>query len=301
MRGLEQIRGVIEGMDRLRSQVEANASKARRLGERSVEIGSIVELIGEISSRTDMLALNATIESVRAGEHGRGFAVVAEEIRKLAERTAAATREIGTLIEAIQADAHESIRSLAGEQAEMELEARGVREAGSALERISRMAEGSARLVDGISHSANDQVISTQDLVAGMRRLSEVSRLILGETTQVRLEARDLSMRCEAAPGADLDDARAIRAAGPAAQRWPASPGRPCGRGPSRRRHDRETRPPWRHGPGRAARRAPALLVGADVPPDLGRHKSAPRSSRCMPPKRWLAIRPTPRPSGGSR
>lgn len=197
IRGLEQIRGVIEGMDRLRSQVEANARKARRLGERSVEIGAIVELIGEVSNRTDMLALNATIESVRAGEHGRGFAVVAEEIRKLAERAAGATREVGTLVEAIQADTHESIRSLAEEQAEMEQEARSVKEAGSALERISRMAEDSARLVDGISHSANDQVLAARDLVSGMQRVSEVSRLILGETKQLRQETQGISARCQ--------------------------------------------------------------------------------------------------------
>ncbi|RUL82002.1 methyl-accepting chemotaxis protein [Tautonia sociabilis] len=198
MLGLEQIQGVIDGMDRLRVQVESNARKARRLGERSVEIGTIVELIGEISNRTDMLALNATIESVRAGEHGRGFAVVAEEIRKLAERTAAATREIGTLVEAIQADTHESIRSLAEEQAEMEKESRSVREAGSALERISRMAEDSARLVDGISHSATDQVLAARDLVSGMQRISEVSRLLLGETKQIRQRSQALVQRCEA-------------------------------------------------------------------------------------------------------
>ncbi|WP_161602117.1 methyl-accepting chemotaxis protein [Tautonia marina] len=195
--GLTQIQGVIAGMDRLRSQVESNAKKARRLGERSVEIGAIVELISEVSNRTDMLALNATIESVRAGEHGRGFAVVAEEIRKLAERTAGATREIGTLVEAIQADTHESIRCLAEEQAEMEQESRSVKEAGSALERISRMAEDSARLVDGISHSANDQVLAARDLVSGMLRVSDISKLILGETKQLRQEAQSLSMRLQ--------------------------------------------------------------------------------------------------------
>ena len=70
-RGLEQVHSVIDGMDRLRTQVEANGRKARRLGDRSLEIGTIVELIRGISSRTDMLALNATIESVRAGEHGQ--------------------------------------------------------------------------------------------------------------------------------------------------------------------------------------------------------------------------------------
>ncbi|QDV35813.1 methyl-accepting chemotaxis protein [Tautonia plasticadhaerens] len=198
IRGLDQIKGVIDGMEQLRAQVESNARKARRLGERSVEIGAIVELIGEISNRTDMLALNATIESVRAGEHGRGFAVVADEIRKLAERTAAATREIATLVEAIQADTHESIRSLAEEQAEMEKEANSVREAGSALERISRVAEDSARLVDGISHSANDQVLAARDLVSGMQRISEVSKLLLGETKQIRQQSRAVSQRCQA-------------------------------------------------------------------------------------------------------
>ena len=154
--GLEQVHRVIEGMDRLRAQIEVNGRKAKRLGDRSVEIGTIVELIRGISSRTDMLALNATIESVRAGEHGRGFAVVAEEIRKLAERTASATRDIGTLVEAIQADTHESIRALGEEQNEMEQESQRVRDTGSALERISQVAEQSALLVDGISRSTND-------------------------------------------------------------------------------------------------------------------------------------------------
>ena len=107
-------------------------------GRPSNEIGIIVELIRGISSRTDMLALNATIESVRAGEHGRGFAVVADEIRKLAERTATATREIGTIVEAIQADTHESIRALSEEQAEMKHESERVRETGSALDASAR-------------------------------------------------------------------------------------------------------------------------------------------------------------------
>lgn len=197
MRGLEQIQGIIDGMDRLRALAASNARKARRLGERSLEIGPIVKLIDEISNRTDMLALNATIESVRAGEHGRGFAVVAEEIRKLAERTATGTREIGTLVEAIQADTNESIRALAEEESQMDQEARRVREAGSALERISRMAEDSARLVEGISLSASDQVRAARDLVAGMQRISEVSTLVLGDAAQIRREAGVLVSWCD--------------------------------------------------------------------------------------------------------
>jgi twitching motility protein PilJ len=204
--GLEQVEQVTEGMDRLRAQTEVNGRKVRRLGDRSVEIGTIVELIRGISSRTDMLALNATIESVRAGEHGRGFAVVAEEIRKLSERTAASAREIGSLVEAIQADTHESIRALAEEQNEMEREAQRVRDAGAALQRISEVAEHSAELVEGISRSSNDQVVAAQDLVRAMQRITDVSHLTMERTSQSREAIRSLSQWCERlAPLSKLD------------------------------------------------------------------------------------------------
>ena len=197
LRGLEQVHGLIEGMDRIREQVEANGRKVRRLGERSIEIGAIVDLINGISNRTDMLALNATIESVRAGEHGRGFAVVAEEIRKLAERTASSTREIGALVEAIQADTNESIRAFDLEQAEVEQELVRARDAGTALERISQVAEQSAGLVDGISHSAGDQVVATRDLVGAMQTIAEITHQSIDSAAFVHKNLQSLMERCE--------------------------------------------------------------------------------------------------------
>jgi len=195
--GLELVHNVIEGIDRLLARIEANGRKVRRLEDRSTEIVVTVDLIRGISGRTDMLALNATIESIRAGEHGRGFAVVAEEIRKLAERTAAATREIGTIVEAIQADTQESIRALSEEHADMQRESQRVHEAGSSLERISQVAEQSARLVEGISRSTNDQVLSTRELVRAIQRVSDVTSQTQERTTQARAFIRALRQSCD--------------------------------------------------------------------------------------------------------
>jgi methyl-accepting chemotaxis protein len=195
--GLGQVHSIVEGIDRLLDRIEANGRKVRRLEDRSKEIVVIVDLIRGISSRTDMLALNATIESIRAGEHGRGFAVVAEEIRKLAERTAGATCEISTIVEAIQADTQESIRALSEEHADMQHESQRVHEAGSALERISEVAEQSARLVEGISRSTNDQVLMTRELVRAMQRVSSVTSQTQERTTQARAFITALRQSCE--------------------------------------------------------------------------------------------------------
>ena len=176
MAALKMVRELIQGMDRLRTHVEASDSRLRALGDHSQEIGSIVETIGSISSRTDMLALNASIESVRAGEHGRGFAVVAEEVRKLAEQAAQATREVAGLIESIQLETQESIAVMAEERAEVEAEVQRVSAAGEALERISQVSQDSASQVGQITHATQLQLQLTRDVVLAVERISEIAK-----------------------------------------------------------------------------------------------------------------------------
>ncbi len=173
---LQMVRELVAGMDRIRTHVEASESRLRALGDHSQEIGSIVETIGAISSRTDMLALNASIESVRAGEHGRGFAVVAEEVRKLAEQAAQATREVAGLIESIQLETQESVVVMTEERAEVEAEVQRVSAAGETLERISQISQDSAAQVGQITDATQLQLQLTRDVVLAVERISEVAK-----------------------------------------------------------------------------------------------------------------------------
>ncbi|MDR3632475.1 MAG: methyl-accepting chemotaxis protein [Isosphaeraceae bacterium] len=197
VQGLGQVVQAIQGMARLRAFVESNGRKVRRHGDRSVEIGSIAELIVSISRRTDTLALNATIESVRAGVHGRGFAIVAEEIRKLAERTSDAVREIGALVEAIQAETHDSLRSLEEEQVEVGLEMERLAAVRAVLERMVETLTNSTRAAAGIAQAAGDQVESAQEMTFTVGRVAETTRSAHGRSVQVREQLKVLAQLSE--------------------------------------------------------------------------------------------------------
>jgi len=167
---------LLRGMDHIRTHVASSESKLRALGDRSHEIGSIVEMIGSISSRTDLLALNASIESVRAGEHGRGFAVVAEEVRKLAEQTAQATREVAALIESTQRETQESISAMAKERTDVENEIHRVQAAQESLELIGRITSDSAKKTGDISQSTQHQLQLTREVVFAVERIANAAK-----------------------------------------------------------------------------------------------------------------------------
>jgi methyl-accepting chemotaxis protein len=163
-------------MDTIAERVDGIASRALSLGEKSHEIGRILEVIDDLADQTNLLALNAAIEAARAGEHGRGFAVVASEVRKLAERSQEAAGQIQSLVNEIQAETNSTI--IASEEGAKEVRegtrlARGVVEA---LEQISGMVDETTSAAKEISIATQQQRSASDQVVAAMTQVSDASR-----------------------------------------------------------------------------------------------------------------------------
>ncbi|MCD7097402.1 methyl-accepting chemotaxis protein [Stenotrophomonas sp. MMGLT7] len=178
--GAGVVRETIQGMDQIRDQIQETSKRIKRLGESSQEIGSIVELINDISEQTNILALNAAVQAASAGEAGRGFAVVADEVQRLAERTSGATRRIEGLVQAIQADTNEAVTSMEQTTSEVVSGARLAEDAGTALTEIERVSNALNNLIKNISIAANQQSAAATDITYTMG----VIRQITGQTSQ---------------------------------------------------------------------------------------------------------------------
>jgi twitching motility protein PilJ len=174
--GNRAVRDTLEGMQRIRASVQATAKKIKSLGDRSLEISEIINVINDITEQTNLLALNAAIEAARAGEAGRGFAVVADEVRKLAEHSRSATKDIAALIKAIQAETNEAVVVMEEGTKEVEGGATLADQAGRALDAISSVVRQSAELVQEISLASKQQVRGTEGVAHAMQIISSITR-----------------------------------------------------------------------------------------------------------------------------
>jgi twitching motility protein PilJ len=174
-KGAEVVRQTIQGMDNIRDQIQETSKRIKRLGESSQEIGSIIELINDISEQTNILALNAAIQAASAGEAGRGFAVVADEVQRLAERASNATKRIETLVGTIQSDTNEAVSSMEQTTAEVVAGARLAEDAGLALGEIEKVSGDLAGLIQGISDSARQQSAAATNITSTMNVIQEIT------------------------------------------------------------------------------------------------------------------------------
>ena len=173
--GSQAVEQTVAGMQRIQGAVSESSQVIASLGQTSAHIGGIVQTIDEIAGQTNLLALNAAIEAARAGEAGRGFAVVADEVRKLAERCTAATKDIGKLIGDIQRQTGEAVTAMASGTREVTTGTALAGEAGAALARIQRVVEEMSGRVLGISAASEEMSASAQGVT---QTISEVAAVI---------------------------------------------------------------------------------------------------------------------------
>ena len=192
-KGTHAVQNAIRGMNDIRDQIQETSKRIKRLGESSQEIGEIVQLISDITEQTNVLALNAAIQAASAGEAGRGFTVVAEEVQRLAERSAEATKHIGAIVKSIQRDTQDAVEA-------MERSTRGVvdgtrtaDEAGEALREIQQVSNRLAELIGSISNATQQQAASAAKVAGNMKAILAITQLTTEGTKKTAASASRLT------------------------------------------------------------------------------------------------------------
>jgi twitching motility protein PilJ len=176
-KGADAVENTIHGMNAIREKIQETSKRIKRLGESSQEIGEIVELISDITEQTNVLALNAAIQAASAGDAGRGFTVVAEEVQRLAERSAEATKQIAAIVKTIQTDTQDAVGAMENATRDVVEGARLSDAAGQALAEMGQVSMDAAHLIEQIS-------TDTQEQAAEAIRVAESMKGILAITEQ---------------------------------------------------------------------------------------------------------------------
>ncbi|MBZ5628007.1 MAG: methyl-accepting chemotaxis protein [Acidobacteriia bacterium] len=180
-------------MKAIADSVGQTAKKIEALGKSSDQIGKIIGVIDDIADQTNLLALNAAIEAARAGEQGRGFAVVADEVRKLAERTTKATKEIAQMISQVQDETHKAVEDMHAGTKRVELGVQVTEKAGGSLQQIINMSERVGEMITHIATAATEQSSATEQVNSNVEQIAKITAESAAGAQQAAKACQDLS------------------------------------------------------------------------------------------------------------
>ena len=184
--GKSVVDGVVSGIAQVQTQAQGLQRDMEQLGERAKGIGAIMGVISDIADQTNLLALNAAIEAARAGEAGRGFAVVADEVRKLAEKTMSATREVGEAVTGIQQGTTDNVQNVRKTVEVIEQTTRLAGESGDALNEIVTLADTVASQIQSIATASEQQSATSEEI---NRSIEEINRISMESSDGMRQSA----------------------------------------------------------------------------------------------------------------
>ncbi|MBU2702748.1 methyl-accepting chemotaxis protein [Sporomusaceae bacterium BoRhaA] len=195
--GNQSVNQAVNQMDSIERTVTSSAAVVAKLGERSKEIGQIVDTISGIAGQTNLLALNAAIEAARAGEQGRGFAVVAEEVRKLAEQSQDAAKQIATMIGEIQDDTDRAVAAMNNGTQEVQLGAKVVTASGEVFREIAALVSKVSEQTKEISVAVENVTTGSQQIVQSVNQIDELSKLSTEKAQTVSAATEEQSASIE--------------------------------------------------------------------------------------------------------
>ena len=195
--GREAVAAISNHMEKIRAAVERSTEAMQELGRRSHEIGQIVDVITSIAEQTNLLALNAAIEAARAGEHGRGFAVVAEEVRKLAQQSQQATKEITGLIDQIRHRVEQAVQETAAASGAASDGARQVIESAEIFGAIIQSTESAVRLIHQVNSAAEEMVAASDQSTNAVDEIVSIAQENAAMTEEVASATQEQSAAVE--------------------------------------------------------------------------------------------------------